>query len=492
MKRRGEWGCFFALLLASALVLLLFAGASPLYPTNPWVDANCFHTVARGMANGMVPYRDLMEQKGPLLYLLHVPAVWISPHGFFGVYLLEVLAMALFLFASWRTVSLFIRKSWWPLLIAVAVLLVGSRAFVWGDSAEELCAPMLAWSLFEALRYFSDPERRMTNVCLLRNGLLAGCLFWIKFSLLGFHFAWMAAVAIECVVRRRGVGRAARMCLVFLLGMALPAVPWLIYFAVNGALGDLWQVYFVQNIFGYGRDGSRILNVCVGLFGGSVVNPLVGLPALGGVLYLLVERREGRKLSRKLFLALAMGCAALATYSGGRLNGYYYYIFACFVPLGCIPLARAAERLGARRGRRLAVGAAVCLCALSALFSDNLPRLGYPREALAQTRAAEIIAETDGATLLNFGFLDGGFYLAADVMPENRWFCQLLANREDCFDEQSGIVARGEVDYVITRDVRLEDYPLDASAYALVGEWEEAFNYKDLGKIYYLYRRLEA
>ena len=481
---------FAALLLGSALILLLFAGASPLYPTNPWVDANCFHTVARGIASGMVPYRDLMEQKGPLLYFLHVPAVWISPHGFFGVYLLETLAMALFLYISWRTVSLFARESWWPLLLVTAVLLVSGRAFVWGDCAEELSAPILAWSLYEGLRYFSDPGRRMTNGCLLRNGFLAGCLFWIKFSLLGLHFAWMAAVAVDCAVRGRRPLRAVRMCLIFLLGMALPALVWIGYFAFNGALDELWQVYFLQNIVGYARKGSRIVNICTGLFGGSAVNPLMGIPVLGGVLYLLLERREGGMLCRKLFLALALGCAAAAIYSGGRLNGYYYYIFACFAPLGCVPLARGLEKLGARRARRAAAAAAVCLCALGALVSDNLPRLGYPGEKLAQTQFARIIAETEDATILNFGFLDGGFYLSADVLPGNRWFCRLLANAEDCFAEQSGIVERGEAEYVITREKRLDEYPLDASRYALVDQREEAFNYKDLGKVYYLYRRI--
>lgn len=56
------------------------------------------------MRAGLLPYRDLIEQKGLLLYGLHWVAALISPNGFLGVYLLETLSLALFLTAAWKTV----------------------------------------------------------------------------------------------------------------------------------------------------------------------------------------------------------------------------------------------------------------------------------------------------------------------------------------------------------------------------------------------------
>lgn len=71
LRKPRELSIFFIFLLASALLLAVLSTSSPLYPTNPWVDANCYMTVARGMRAGLLPYRDLIEQKGPLLYGLH-------------------------------------------------------------------------------------------------------------------------------------------------------------------------------------------------------------------------------------------------------------------------------------------------------------------------------------------------------------------------------------------------------------------------------------
>ena len=54
----------------SFLFLMICSESSFLYPMNDWVDGNCFFTMGKSMMNGSVPYLDLFEQKGPLLFLI--------------------------------------------------------------------------------------------------------------------------------------------------------------------------------------------------------------------------------------------------------------------------------------------------------------------------------------------------------------------------------------------------------------------------------------
>lgn len=480
------------MLLSASLMLLAFSACSPLYPTNPWADANCFHTMARGIVNGMLPYRDLVEQKGPLLYFLHVPAVLISPNGFFGVYLLEILALTAFMYISWRMVSLFVREKYWPFVILSALVIVTGHCFEWGDSAEELCAPIFAWSLYEAMKYFSSPQRKMTRACLLRNGILAGCILWIKFSLLGFHFAWMAVIAIESVVRERKIGRALRMCLLFLSGMALASLPWLILYAASGALNDLWQVYFVQNIFKYHDNVNLLTNVIKNVIKRSR-NNLFMVGAMGaGILYMLFGKRKDC-LWLKVCLIAMMICAVFLVYSNGKGIAYYYLVLAPFVPFGCVALARLWERLRKMRLRKLLsaflVGALGLYSCAAMACNRNTYAIGVDREDMPQVKFAKIISETENATLLNFGFLDDGFYLAADVMPSNRWFCKLLANKEACDAEQFQLVADGAVDYVVSCKFALDDFDFDSSAYELVAQDRVLLDHDHAGEALYLYRK---
>ena len=141
--RRRDFLVFLYCLLAAFVVLTICTKSSFLYPFNDWVDANCFFTVGKSMAEGKVLYRDIYEQKGILLYVLHALAYRISADTFFGVYLLEVLAGALFLFFAYKTVRLYARRGilfWLPWLGA---LIYTSNSFCHGDSAEELCMPIL-------------------------------------------------------------------------------------------------------------------------------------------------------------------------------------------------------------------------------------------------------------------------------------------------------------------------------------------------------------
>ena len=89
---RFLWAAF-SLLVAFA-VLTVCSKNSFLYPMNDWVDVNCFFTVGRGITHGLVPYRDLYDQKGPLLYFVYALAALVSEHGFLGVFVIETLLYA--------------------------------------------------------------------------------------------------------------------------------------------------------------------------------------------------------------------------------------------------------------------------------------------------------------------------------------------------------------------------------------------------------------
>ena len=79
---------------------------------------------------------------------------------------------------------------------------------------------------------------------------------------------------------------------------------------------------------------------------------------------------------------------------------------------------------------------------------------GKKREDYPQYQFAQIIRQTPEATLLNYGFLDGGFYLAAGVMPTTKYFCQLNIPEEvlpEIPRTHQRMIENGETDYVVAR-----------------------------------------
>ena len=76
-QKRRILQALFALAVSFGM-LLICSKNSFLYPLNDWVDVNCFFTVGRGIRHGLVPYLDLYDHKGPLLYYVYALASLIS------------------------------------------------------------------------------------------------------------------------------------------------------------------------------------------------------------------------------------------------------------------------------------------------------------------------------------------------------------------------------------------------------------------------------
>lgn len=87
--------------------------------------------------------------------------------------------------------------------------------------------------------------------------------------------------------------------------------------------------------------------------------------------------------------------------------------------------------------------------------SSNTYLLKYRQEDLPQFRAKQLIEQYDlphEPTLLNYGFLDGGFYTVLGIVPSCRYFCWLGIDTQELWDEQNKCIMEQQVDFVVTRD----------------------------------------
>ncbi len=267
-------------LITSFLYMTFCSMTSFLYPIHSRVDQNIFFTVGRGILDGKVPYRDLFEHKGPLIYFMHAFGALIDKGSFIGIFVLEVIFFAVTIFFMFKIARLFTgeKAAYFSALIAGAICCT-TYCFKSGNNAEEYCFAFLIVSLYYLLRYFktADADLKWTSLksggaaihthlinykVVLINGLIAGCVLWIKFTQLGFWIAWMGLVFFVLVLQK-DFKRAFLSCFVYLGGMALTAIPWLIYFGLNNAIGIWFETYFYNNIFLYSGGGDSANKLAV-------------------------------------------------------------------------------------------------------------------------------------------------------------------------------------------------------------------------------------
>lgn len=342
-KKQYKWIIGIYCILNAILFLTICSKNSFLYAFNNWDDPNSFFTMGKGMVNGCILYKDLFEQKGPLLYAMHAIAYILSNRTFLGVFLFEIISFSVFLYFVAKIMSLYVRKvhALWGIPLISFVLLT-SYVFIAGDSAEEFCLPFLAMSLYDLLYYYKNryPNKMPTKKVII-NGIIAGCVLCIKYNLLGFWLGFAGFLCIGLLIHKK-VKEAFLTGTLFLLGMLIPSIPWLIYFGVNGALYDMFQVYIYVNISSYSAQTTIINRLITALKDAWMYARNLWLCTgitLIGYGYMMISKRSIPNLYGKIALTVTILISVIAVYYGAN-HIYYFLILMAFMVLGLIAIAK--------------------------------------------------------------------------------------------------------------------------------------------------------
>ena len=470
-------------LIAAAIVTItVVSTCSPLYPFNPWDDANCFFTMGRGIIRGLVPYRDLYEQKGPVLYFIYALAALISDKSFIGAWLIECAAASVFAVFSWKTAKLFTVPSGFTIFLVPVLLGITYtiKMFNFGGNAEELCFPLLSVAFYFALRSIVISGKLPSNTEALVCGIITGVLFWIKYTFIGFMAGFVICI-LFFAIKNKEFKKLWSLIWRFTIGFLTVTAPVLIYFLANGSLAYLWEAYFYNNIFLYfGTADTRSLEnipvikyiyVPLYCFYNSTVNyPFFGIMLISSAISTAFAEKKYRK--RLIFVFVITLVFALETAFTKTVIIYYYgYILSYNFALILMPLIKGLNKLEIsykKNPRFIKLLVSVFLSVIFLFFlcsCKNLYLMLKPKNYLSQFRIAETIRQTPDAKILTYDVMDSGFYTAAGLMPQNRFFCYL--NIEENYpairEEQDRLVSEGYFDYIVTSyffDYELENYEL--------------------------------
>ena len=486
--------------LTAFFILMICSRSSFLYPCNDWNDANSYFTMGKAMMNGQVIYRDLYDQKGPYLYLLYGFAYLLSNDSFAGVFVFEILVVGLFLLAGYKTMRLYLSEKVSLLLLPVlAAVMFSSKSCYWGGAAEEFCLPLFGFGLYYSLRYFKEQyeEAVPSYKILFINGVFAGIIMQVKYNMLGFFFAWMAMMALAFVLKKDWMGML-KGCLVFLGAMVLTAIPWLIYFGINGALDDWYQCYIYNNIFLYSNltdsdngIGNRIYELAKLLLWLILDNLSYFVFIVLGALTIVFSVKD--KWVEKVNIIMLFGFLFLGIFVGGSVLPYYSIPLMTFTVLGMIPVGRLMMYLSSKLQKvnkkfLFATGIVAAMAAgmvFSYQNSMNTYFMAQEQDEYFLYRFKEIIDEEENPTLLNVGCLDAGLYTVADVMPSCRFFQTNGIGFEEMFKEQTRYIKEGKTQFVLVRN----DWQPEGLEIYYEPIVEEPYEWDGMQFIYTLYKR---
>lgn len=474
---------------AAFFVILICSRSSFLYPFNIWDDANSYFTVGKSMMRGVVPYRDLFDQKGILLYFIYGIGYLFSHTTFSGVFLMEVLSAAITVYAVFLILRLYVSEATALFLAPVTTAcMYTARSFYWGGSAEEFLLPYLLCGLYLLLSYLEKTfPAPVPDHVFFFGGLCAGAVFHIKFSSVGFYIGWVMSVIaaiIICETQNRwhlflkGAG-------LFLAGILLLTLPWVLYMAVHGAIDDWYRVYIYDNLFIYSKTlpaGERIYEMCKTVYHQMMANKRLSIPLILGLaaaLYHAIRRRERRQWMVCMALFLTAGLLTLVIFIGGVSLPYYFFPVSTFTVTGMAQVGRLMEiierrmRYGGRQRSVLAVAEGlICATILCYIGSANAVEIGTRQEDLVLFHMRDYIRDAgiEHPRLLNMGGFDAGLYTVTDTVPECYYFQTQTIPLPDIWETQKTYLKSGAPDFVLSWNHPLD---FDTSGYRIAMEEEQ-------------------
>jgi hypothetical protein len=234
----------FCFVTAFLCVLFFSQTLSPLY-TIELCDSSVFKIMGQAILHGKIPYVDLFDHKGPMLYAIQTFGLWLIP-GRNGLFILAVISLSISIACWYKSARLFTT----PAKSIIAILLALQTYYFYaeyGNLSEDWNIPFISVAYYMILSIlFKD-----TTPKFLLNGIIVGLCLSGSFLIrpndaVAFIGAPVFGVIIWLIIEKRR-----QEIIQWISGIAIGFVSlsliFIIWFAAHNALSALWYGLFKFN-----------------------------------------------------------------------------------------------------------------------------------------------------------------------------------------------------------------------------------------------------
>ena len=234
------------LVMATAIMMLL-SRDSYLYLLGPRCDSAWFFMCGKAWMNGMVPYVDFADSKGPLLWLIYGVGYLLSHYDYHGVFWVSVVVYSFTFYFLFKTARIFVEhRSQAILAVLMTSVAIFSPITHYDTQAEDFCMFFTALSLWQLCRMlYAEHTEHDERTAFFAFGIsLAGTLL-IKYNITAMCCIFPAIGLYYLLREHHPVWRPLLACAA---GFAALALPFLIYFLIQGNFSAFIQEYFTNTL----------------------------------------------------------------------------------------------------------------------------------------------------------------------------------------------------------------------------------------------------
>lgn len=443
------------------LAILLTSWDSYLYDLWQHHDVIWFYACGKAWMNGMTPYVDFADSKGPLLWLIYGIGYLLSPHDYVGCFWIACVLYAVIFYYCYKCALIFTRDVRLSLVAVILSALFFLSYFTHIEvRTEDFCYPAMLAVLYRFMRhtFLHEESRRFARQSAIVLGVALGYTFLIKYSC-----TLMLAIFIPyfCIVVPSrcsySVWRAIGWCA---LACVLTVLPMVIVLAVQGCLSEFINEYFLvtastfDNMNGTWITARGVLK----MFLGKRLAIFSLLVIAGMVLYLM------RATTHRIWAVLAF-IWFLAVIMLNGTDAIYFNVLSVFTVL----FAGIIAQLLGRWFHHWAVILPLAIAVLAALFymtdRSSLFNSRTPQQD-AWYYYATLMQQYDKPRTLYLMCHDHGEGVPSEALPACKYWSLQMGHTQEMLDDQLDAVKQQRSDVVFVMSDNAEMVALlDATGY---------------------------
>lgn len=249
--------CLFCFILAIIFVFLFSFSTSPLYNEYYGGDSSQFQTIGEAWLEGKVPYKDTFDHKGPAIFLINTFGYLI--HWRTGIMVIQILFLSITLYWVFKIGSLVSKKSIYGAFTVILTLVFLRCSYCDGNSVQEYALPFLAISTYYIVKFLLSKQKKHEPKWALIYGVSAGFCLLSQATSAIIIAAGVIMISIR-LIRNKQWNNFWKNVGFGLVGFGGFCAPFLLYFAINGCLGEMFYAIIIFNAEYASKIGSWLHN----------------------------------------------------------------------------------------------------------------------------------------------------------------------------------------------------------------------------------------
>jgi len=423
-------------------------------------DSAWFFTCGKAWVEGLRPYVDFADSKGPLLWLIHALAYILSPYNYLGIFWLSILLYGIVFYIDYKIAFLFLNNkklSW--LVVLFLPLVYFNPWYHFEISAEDWCQPIISLVIYRIAKMIIIKERISRDLTI--TGFVLGFgLIWtllIKFSLT-IMLGVTECYCLYYIIRERI--NIVRPLLFFFLGMFVLLFPFSSYMIYTGNFNAFITEYFIntmQTVSSANPLGDYI-HEWFRTFADAYYLTLFTLCIIGG--YLIGRKFEKDKY---FFIISFFGFYGLAIHH----NIHRHYVNCClfFMVPFIIYLISVNQNKLLEFYQRIVKVSIVFVLLFTTLINWTytegyiVPNLFFvnQQDRKEYYTVAYYISQIEKPTLLYYRFAERGYGTLAGALPASKYWSTQTDPTQEMLDVQHKDAMSGKADFIIAYNTSEND-----------------------------------